>query len=160
MLAKISCHPDDPEDALGLQLAIAHSLAGAGGAAGGAPSDQPVFDISDSDNDVKPDVKLEDGIAVAAAAAIRVRVLDKFVNPHKFTPNLMLRVFIIWLNSYFLGPAFWGRRCESPAPKFWESLPTPPIRPSQRPVDHHFGTADGDALRDTNGRYVHLLAND
>jgi hypothetical protein len=81
--------PDDPEDAPGLQLAVAHSLAGAGGAAGGAPSGQPVFDISDSDDDVKPDVKLEDGIAVAAAAAIRVRILEIFVNPHKFAPNSM-----------------------------------------------------------------------
>jgi hypothetical protein len=36
-------------------------LAEAGRAAGGAPGGQPVFDISDSDEDVKPDVKLEDG---------------------------------------------------------------------------------------------------
>jgi hypothetical protein len=61
MLVKLSRHPDDPEDATGLQLAVAHSLAGAGGAAGGAPDGQPVFDISDNDDDVKPDVKLEDG---------------------------------------------------------------------------------------------------
>jgi hypothetical protein len=65
MLAQLSRHPDDPEDAPGLQLAIVHKLSGAGGAAGGAPGDQPVFDISDSDDDVKPDVKpkvkMEDG---------------------------------------------------------------------------------------------------
>jgi hypothetical protein len=53
MLAKLSRHPDDPEDAPGLQLAVAHSLARAGGAAGGAPDGQPVFDITDSDDDVK-----------------------------------------------------------------------------------------------------------
>jgi hypothetical protein len=98
MLAKLSRHPDDPEDASDLQLAVAHSLAGPGGAAGGAPGGQPVFDISDSDDDVKTDVKMEDtvaptaaqdGVAVAAAAAIRVRVLEKFVNPRKFAPNSM-----------------------------------------------------------------------
>jgi hypothetical protein len=61
MLAKLSHHPDDPKDAPGLQLVVAHSLAGAGGAAGGVPGGQPVFDISDSDDDVKPDVKKEDG---------------------------------------------------------------------------------------------------
>jgi hypothetical protein len=33
MLAKLSRHPDDPEDAPGLSLAVVHSLAGAGGAA-------------------------------------------------------------------------------------------------------------------------------
>jgi hypothetical protein len=38
MLAKLSRHPDDPEDALGLSLAVAHSLSGAGGSAGGAPA--------------------------------------------------------------------------------------------------------------------------
>jgi hypothetical protein len=36
-------------------------LAGAGGAAGGAPDGQPVFDINDNDEEVKPDVKTEDG---------------------------------------------------------------------------------------------------
>jgi hypothetical protein len=56
MLAKLSRHPDDPEDAPGLQLAVAHSLAGAGGATGGAPDGQSVFDISNNDDDVKPDV--------------------------------------------------------------------------------------------------------
>jgi hypothetical protein len=34
--------------------------AGARGAAGGAPGGPPVFDISDSDEDVKPNVKMED----------------------------------------------------------------------------------------------------
>jgi hypothetical protein len=65
MLANLSRHPDDTEDALGLALAVAHSLAGAGGAIGGAPNSLPVFDISDNDEDVKPDdkpdVKMEDG---------------------------------------------------------------------------------------------------
>jgi hypothetical protein len=61
MLAKLSRHPDDQEDVPGLALAVAHSLAGAGGAAGGAPGGQPVFDIGDSDEDVKSDVKTEDG---------------------------------------------------------------------------------------------------
>jgi hypothetical protein len=62
MMAKLSRHPDDPEDALGLSLTVAHSLAEAGGAAGGAPGGQPVFNISDEDvkPDVKPDVKKED----------------------------------------------------------------------------------------------------
>jgi hypothetical protein len=31
----------------------------------------------------------QDGVAVAAAAAIRVRVFEIFVNPHKFAPNSM-----------------------------------------------------------------------
>jgi hypothetical protein len=61
MLAKLSRHPDDPEDAPSLQFTVAHSLAEAGGAAGGASGGQPVFDISDNDDDVKPDVKMEDG---------------------------------------------------------------------------------------------------
>jgi hypothetical protein len=61
MLVKLSRHIDDPKDAPGLSLAIAHSLAGAGGAVGGAPGGQPVFDISDSNEEVKPDVKKEDG---------------------------------------------------------------------------------------------------
>jgi hypothetical protein len=69
MLAKLSRHPDDPADARGLSLAVAHSLAvageTAGGATGGVPSGQPVFDISCSDEDVKPDVKTEDGVAQA-----------------------------------------------------------------------------------------------
>jgi hypothetical protein len=38
MLAKLSRHPDDPKDAPGLALVIAHSLAEEGGVAGGAPS--------------------------------------------------------------------------------------------------------------------------
>jgi hypothetical protein len=49
MLAKLSRHPDDPEDAPGLSLAVAHSLAGDGGSAGGAPDGQSVFDISNID---------------------------------------------------------------------------------------------------------------
>jgi hypothetical protein len=61
MLAKLSRHPDDPKDTPGLQLAVAHSLDGAGRAAGGAPSGQLVFDISDNNDDVKPDVKMKDG---------------------------------------------------------------------------------------------------
>jgi hypothetical protein len=69
MLAKLSCHPDDPEDAPGLQLAVAHSLAG--GAARGAPSGQLVFDISDSDDNVKPDVKKEDGGAGSSSRGRR-----------------------------------------------------------------------------------------
>jgi hypothetical protein len=65
MLAKLSRHPNDPEDMPGLSLAVAHSLVGARGAARGAPGGQPVFNISDIDEDVKPDVKpdvkMEDG---------------------------------------------------------------------------------------------------
>jgi hypothetical protein len=72
MLSKLSHHPDNPEDAPGLQLAIAHSLAGAGGAAGGAPGGQPIFDISDSDDDVKPDVKMED-IGAGSSSGRRCR---------------------------------------------------------------------------------------
>jgi hypothetical protein len=45
------------KDALGLSLAVTHSLVGAGGATGGARGGLPVFGISDSDEDVKPDVK-------------------------------------------------------------------------------------------------------
>jgi hypothetical protein len=71
MLVKLSRRPDDPEDAPGLSLAIAHSLAGAGGAVGGAPDGQPVFDISDSDEDVKPDVKMEDGGAGSSSGGHR-----------------------------------------------------------------------------------------
>jgi hypothetical protein len=71
MLEKLSRHPDDPEDAPGLQLTVAHSLAGAGGAAGGAPGGQPVFDISDSDDDIKPDVKMEDGGAGSSSGRRR-----------------------------------------------------------------------------------------
>jgi hypothetical protein len=59
--AELSRHPDDPVDASGQTLAVAHSLAEAGGAAGGAPGGQPVFDVSDdSDEDVKPEVKMDD----------------------------------------------------------------------------------------------------
>jgi hypothetical protein len=61
MLVKLSRHLDDPEDAFGLSLIVAHSLAGAGGAARGAPGGQPVFNINDRDEDVKPDLKKEDG---------------------------------------------------------------------------------------------------
>jgi hypothetical protein len=75
MLAKLSRHPDDPKDAPDLSLAITHSLAGAGGAAGRAPRGQPVFDISDSDEDVKPDVKpimkKEDGSADSSSGGWR-----------------------------------------------------------------------------------------
>jgi hypothetical protein len=71
MLAKLSRHPDDPEDAPNLSLAVAHSLAGAGGVAGGAPGSQPVFDISDSDENVKPDVKMEDGGAGSSSSGRR-----------------------------------------------------------------------------------------
>jgi hypothetical protein len=72
MLAKLSRHPDDPADASGLSLAVAHSLAVAGETAGGAigvPSGQPVFDISDED--VKPDVKTEDGGAGSSTGGRR-----------------------------------------------------------------------------------------
>jgi hypothetical protein len=71
MLAKLSRHPDDRVDAPGLALAIAHSLARLGGAAGGATDGQPVFDISDSDEDVKPDVKTEDGDAGSSTGGRR-----------------------------------------------------------------------------------------
>jgi hypothetical protein len=74
-LAKLSRHPNDPEDAPDLSLTIAHLLAGAGGAAGGAPGGQPIFDISDNDEDVKPDVKLdvkmEDGDAGSSSGGRR-----------------------------------------------------------------------------------------
>jgi hypothetical protein len=63
MLAKLSRHPDDPADASGLSLAVVHSLAETGGAAGGVSGGQPVFDINDSDEDAKPDVNTEDGDA-------------------------------------------------------------------------------------------------
>jgi hypothetical protein len=46
-------------------------LAGAGGAAGGAPDGQPVFDINDSDEEVKPDVKTEDGGASSSTRGRR-----------------------------------------------------------------------------------------
>jgi hypothetical protein len=71
MLAKLSRHPDDPEDAPGLSLVVAHSLAGAGGAAGGAPDGQPVYDIGDNDEYVKPDVKMEDGGAGSSSGGRR-----------------------------------------------------------------------------------------
>jgi hypothetical protein len=75
MLAKLSCHLDDPEDAPGLSLAVTHSLAGAGGAAGGAPDCQPVFDIHNNDEhvkrDVKPDMKMEDGGADSSSGERR-----------------------------------------------------------------------------------------
>jgi hypothetical protein len=71
MLAKLSRHPDDLEDAPGLQLTVAHSLARAGGAVGGASGGQPVFDISDSDDDVKPDVKMENGGADSSSGRRR-----------------------------------------------------------------------------------------
>jgi hypothetical protein len=41
MLEKLSCHPDDLADAPGLALAVAHSLAGAGGAAGAVAGRAP-----------------------------------------------------------------------------------------------------------------------
>jgi hypothetical protein len=50
---------------------MAHSLAEARRAAGGAPGGQPVFDISDSDEDVKPDMKLEDGGADSSTGGHR-----------------------------------------------------------------------------------------
>jgi hypothetical protein len=71
MLAKLSRHPDDPTDVPGLALAVAHSLARAGGAARGAPGGQPVFNISDNDEDVKPDVKTEDGGADSSTGGRR-----------------------------------------------------------------------------------------
>jgi hypothetical protein len=71
MLAKLSRHSDDSEDTPGLALTIAHSLAGAGGAAGGTCGGLPVFDISDSDEDVKPDVKKEDGSAGSSSEGRR-----------------------------------------------------------------------------------------
>jgi hypothetical protein len=71
MLAKLSRHPNDPEDAPGLSLAVAHSLAGAGGSAGGAPGGQSVFDISNIDEEVKPDVKKEDGGAGSSSGGRR-----------------------------------------------------------------------------------------
>jgi hypothetical protein len=71
MLAKLSRHPDDPEDTPGLSLTVAHSLAEAGGAAGVAPGGQPVFNISDSDDDVKPDEKMEDDGAGSSSGGRR-----------------------------------------------------------------------------------------
>jgi hypothetical protein len=70
-LAKLSRHPDDPADAPGLSLAVAHSLDGAGGAARGVPGGQPIFDISNNDEDVKPDVKTEDGGAGSSTGGRR-----------------------------------------------------------------------------------------
>jgi hypothetical protein len=48
--------------------------------------------------------------------------------------------------QFFLGLMFWGRRCGSPAPKFWEGLPAPPKRPIRRPAGHYFEGVGGDAL--------------
>jgi hypothetical protein len=60
--ANLSCHPDDPADAPSQTLVVMHSLAGMGAAAGGATGGQPLFDlVSDSDEDVRPKVKTEDG---------------------------------------------------------------------------------------------------
>jgi hypothetical protein len=129
-LAKLSRHPDDPSDAPGLALAIAHSLAEAGGAAGEAageaPGGQPVFDISDNDEDFKPDVKTEDGgaegVAVAGAGAtvaIRVYFLEIYVKPAHAKFNENRRVFIICLIlCFFSGAVFSCHRCGSPAIKF------------------------------------------
>jgi hypothetical protein len=59
--AKLSCHPDDSVVSPGQTLAVAHSLAGAGGPVGGAPGGQSVFDVNNNnDEDVKPQVKTED----------------------------------------------------------------------------------------------------
>jgi hypothetical protein len=71
MLAKLSRHPNEPADGPGLSLVVAHSLAGAGGAADGVPGGQPVFHINDSDEDVKPDVKTEDGGADSSTGGRR-----------------------------------------------------------------------------------------
>jgi hypothetical protein len=71
MLAKLSRHPDDPADASGLSLAVAHSLDGAGGAAGGVSGGQPIFDINDNGEDVKPDVKAKDGGAGSSTGGRR-----------------------------------------------------------------------------------------
>jgi hypothetical protein len=71
MPTKLSRHPNDPEDAPGLSLVVAHSLAGAGGAARGAPGGQPVFNISNNDEDVKPNVKKENGGAGSSSGGRR-----------------------------------------------------------------------------------------
>jgi hypothetical protein len=71
MLEKLSRHPDDAKDTPGLALTVADSLAGAGGGARGVPDGQPVFDISDTDEDVKPDVKIEDGVTGSSTGGRR-----------------------------------------------------------------------------------------
>jgi hypothetical protein len=60
--AALSHHPDDPADASGQTLAVAHSLAVVGGAPKAAGAEQPMVDLaSDDDEDVKPVVKKEGG---------------------------------------------------------------------------------------------------
>jgi hypothetical protein len=60
--AALSHYPDDPADAPGRTLALAHFLAVVGGALEAAGAEQPVVDlVSDDDEDVKPAVKKEGG---------------------------------------------------------------------------------------------------
>jgi hypothetical protein len=60
--AALSRHPNDPVDAPGQTLAVAHSLAVVGGALGAAGAAKPVVDlVSDDDKDVKSAVKKEGG---------------------------------------------------------------------------------------------------
>jgi hypothetical protein len=101
------------------------------------------------------DVGLHFHCAVGSrGAAVRVYFLEISVNPRKFAPNSMKSAGFhnLFIFMFFLGPAFWGRRCGSPAPKFWEGLPAPRKRPIRRPAGHHFGGAGGDALITTHGQ--------
>jgi hypothetical protein len=70
--AKLSRQPDNPADVSGHTLAVAHSLAVVGGAAGGAGGEQPVFQLdSDNDEDIKPAVKTEGGGAGSSSGGGR-----------------------------------------------------------------------------------------
>jgi hypothetical protein len=60
MQAALSCHPDNPADAPGQTLAVAHSLPVVGGAPEAPGAEQPVVDLF-SDDDVKPVMKKEGG---------------------------------------------------------------------------------------------------
>jgi hypothetical protein len=84
----------------------------------------------------------------SGTAAIRVYFLEISVEPAqvctKFNEIGVFSYFFIFM--FILGPAFWGHRCGSPVPKFWEGLPAPPKWPIRRPASHHFGGSGGDAL--------------
>jgi hypothetical protein len=56
----LSRHPDEPTDASGQTLVVAHSLPEVDGAAEALGHDQPMVDlVSDDDEDVKPMMKKE-----------------------------------------------------------------------------------------------------
>jgi hypothetical protein len=58
---------------------------------------------------------------VAAASAIRVRVLEIFVNPHKFAPNsIKIRGFYNLVKFIFSGAGVLGPPVWEPGPKILE----------------------------------------